>query len=129
MSGSVDHFWSANCHRRGLHRDNANCRADSIGRRLPINVWQVEPMKLLFCGVHRQAGTSNLALSLSVPLRRCQQQPPLHVRACLSLVAGTVGITGAAVGAGADARVAVAAEVAVQTEALFAISSTKLPRC
>lgn len=52
------------------------------------------------------------------------------MRACLSLVAGTVGITGAAVGAGADAdaRVAVAVEVAVQTEALFAISSTKLPR-
>lgn len=49
------------------------------------------------------------------------------MRACLSLVAGTVGITGAAVGAGA--RVVVAAEVAVQTEALFAISSTKLPRC
>lgn len=49
------------------------------------------------------------------------------MRACLSLVAGTVGITGAAVGA--DARVAVAAEVAaVQTEALFAISSTKLRR-
>lgn len=47
------------------------------------------------------------------------------MRACLSLVAGTVGITGAAVGAAADARVA----VAVQTEALFAISSTKLPRC
>lgn len=45
-------------------RDNANCRADSIGRRLPINVCQVEPMKLLFCGVHKQAGTSNLALSL-----------------------------------------------------------------
>lgn len=44
--------------------------------------------------------------------------PLLHVRACLSLVAGTVGITGAAsVGA-----VGAAVAVAVQTEALFAIS-------